>query len=183
MMKFVAAAILLAALSVSALAQGPPDNASIVAACGTPNKAYPAGSVQPLTENTDGLLCNGAVVVPSSGAAASVAPLIAGSASSSIVVCSAACNLYDAYVTAGATPGWLLVFNAVAAPSNGATTAGVASGNLQDCIAVPANTTQSLFTGGAPPERFTTGATLTFSSTACATLTLSATAFLHGRGK
>lgn len=119
---------------------------------------------------------------PSSSPTVGIAPGVAGSAVSSLVLKASGGNLYNIYVTAGATAGWLMVFNATALPANGATTAGNAAGNMQDCIAVPANTTQSITYNPGPPEVFSTGITAAFSSTACGTLTASATAFIHGSG-
>lgn len=118
---------------------------------------------------------------PSSSSAASVAPVV-GSLVSDVVACAAACNLYSATVTTAAVAGYLYLFNAVAAPADGAVTAGVASGNYQDCRAVAATTTLPVTYD--PPERFSVGAVAVFSATACGTLTKSATpVLLKARGK
>ncbi len=76
-----------------------------------------------------------------------------------------------------------MVFNATSALGNGATTAGVASGNLQECIAIPANGTGAISYMGAPPSAFSVGITAAISSTPCATLTLSTVGFIHGSVK
>lgn len=108
-----------------------------------------------------------------------IAPVVAGSAASSAVLKASAGNMLNIYVTP-ATDGWLQVFNATSLPANGATTAGVASGNLQDCIKAPANVTSSISYSPAQVESFSVGITAAFSSTNCATLTASANAFIHG---
>lgn len=102
------------------------------------------------------------------------APIISAAAESSHVFRAGPGALIDAYVTTGAAAGYVLIFNLTAAPSNGAVTP-------QDCVAVPANTTASLATMDQPPEWFTVGITAAFSTTGCFTLTLSNTAFFHGR--
>lgn len=112
-----------------------------------------------------------------------VTPVVAGSAASSAVIKASAGNLLSAYWTAGSTQGWGMIFNAVSLPSNGATTAGTAASNLQECIYVPANSTQSISYTDASPEAFSTGITMAFSSTSCASLTASATATLHGSAR
>lgn len=119
--------------------------------------------------------------VPSSAPAFGVAPVVGGSAVSSVIAKPAAGNLYSAYVTPTAA-GWLMVFNATSLPGDGATTAGTASGGLQDCIYAPANSTTGVDYSSAP-EVFTVGITVAFSSTACTTLTNSTVAFIHGSAK
>ena len=122
----------------------------------------------------------GSGFAPSSSASAGIAPAIAGSAASSAVLKSSPGNLYGVYATC-TSACWLMVFNAVAAPSNGATTAGVASGNMQDCIPIPAGGVGSI--NYLPPEVFSVGITAAISSTACATLTLCTVGFIHGSAK
>ncbi len=55
-MRLTLAAILALLWAGPALAQAP-SNVSVVTTCGTPNKTYVAGSVEPLTQNTSGLAC------------------------------------------------------------------------------------------------------------------------------
>jgi len=131
-------------------------------------------SFQPVT------ITNGALNVNTSGGVSNITPGVAGSASSSVVLKASSGNLYGAYVTTGATQGWLMVFNSTTAPSNESTTAGTASGNLQECVYAPANSTTGLTYASGPPEAFSAGITLMFSSTGCASLTASATGYLHG---
>jgi hypothetical protein len=116
----------------------------------------------------------GTAAAPSSAAGAGIVPVVSTAVESSHILKASAGNLYDAYVTTGATAGFLLIFNATSAPANGTVAP-------QDCLPVAANSQVSLFTNGAPPEGFTTGITAVFSSTGCFTQTLSATAFFHGR--
>jgi hypothetical protein len=116
-------------------------------------------------------------VAPSSTGAAGLTPVVGGSAASSQVLKASAGNLYSAYANSTVS-GYLMIFNATAAPSNGSTTAGTASGNLVQCVGPSTNPFLSFDPG--PPEAYSVGITAVFSSTSCATLTLSATAFFHG---
>lgn len=110
-----------------------------------------------------------------------ITPVVAGSGASSAVLLGVPGSFYGATVTPTVS-GYIMMFNAVAAPSNGGTTAGTASGNLQECIAAPANATTSIgYATG--PAAYTVGVTLVFSSTGCATLTASASAFINGRAQ
>lgn len=122
------------------------------------------------------------VPYPTATAAGGLAPVVAGSAASSVVAKAGAGNLYSAYATCTAAC-WLMAFNATSLPANGATTAGVASGNLQDCVPIASGGLGSISVGGGPPEVFTVGITLAISSTACATLTAATTGFIHASAK
>jgi hypothetical protein len=114
------------------------------------------------------------VIAPTSSAAAGITPVVSGSLEGSHVLKASAGNLYDAYVTTGTTPGYVMVFNATSAPGDGAVTP-------IDCIQAPPSQTTSLFSLASPPEVFSTGITIVFSTTGCFTKTISATAFFHGR--
>jgi hypothetical protein len=119
---------------------------------------------------------NGVDVAPSNAAGVGIAPAGTTAAASSLVLCSAACNVYDWHVTLTSVAGYVIAVNATSAPSNGAITGVLA------CIYVPvAPATTSLSSAGLPPIRATTGYTLLFSTTGCHTLTLSATAEIFGR--
>jgi hypothetical protein len=96
-----------------------------------------------------------------------------------ITLKTAAGVLFSAYVTTGGTAGYLMIFNAASNPSNGAVTAGLASGNLIDCVYAPAMSTTSLNYINTP-EAYTVGITAMFSTTGCGTLTASNAAFIHG---
>ncbi len=119
-------------------------------------------------------------ITPTSSAAAGIAPGAANAANNLVLKASAG-NLYDVYLTATAD-SWLYVFNATSAPSDGAVTAGIASGNYSQCIKVASGTTGSI-AYAAIPEVYTVGITAVISSTACGTLTKATTGFLHGRAK
>jgi hypothetical protein len=104
---------------------------------------------------------------------------VAGSASSSLVLKAGAGHLIGGYANCTAAC-WLMIFNSATAPSNGATTAGNASGNLQDCIPISAGGVGSINYSPQPLEFFSVGITAAISSTACGTLTLSTVGFIHG---
>lgn len=116
---------------------------------------------------------------PTSSASAAIAPVVSGSASSGVILKASAGNLYSVSATCSAAC-WLMVFNSATVPSNGSTTAGIASGNLQECIGIASGATGIISTIGGPPESFTTGISAAISSTACATLTLATTGFIRG---
>lgn len=101
-----------------------------------------------------------------------------GSAVSSCVLKASAGNLMSVYANCTAAC-WLMVFNSTTAPSNGATTAGQASGDLVHCIDISAGSSKSL-SFATFPGTFSVGMTAAISSTACATLTLSTVGFVHG---
>lgn len=132
----------------------------------------------PVTSSGGG---GGAVTISAtSSATGAITPCVAGSSASSCILKASTGNLYSVYATAGATAGYLMVFNSATLPSNGSTTAGTASGNLVECVNVAANSTSSISFNPGPPELFSTGITAAYSSTGCATLTASATAFIKG---
>jgi hypothetical protein len=108
-----------------------------------------------------------------------IIPVVGGSAASSQVLKASPGNLYSVYAECSAAC-WLMVFNSTTAPSNGATTAGVASGNMEECISISAHSVGSISYLPGPPANFSVGITATISSTECATLTLATTGFIHG---
>jgi len=103
---------------------------------------------------------------------------VCGSAVSSCVLKAGPGNLYGVYAECTAAC-WMMIFNSATAPSNGATTAGLASGNMVDCIDIAANSSKSL-SYAVYPIALSAGITVVISSTACATLTLSTVGFIHG---
>jgi hypothetical protein len=125
-------------------------------------------------DQTTAVTTNGVVIAPVAGSAAGITPVVSAAAEGSHVFKASAGNAYSIYVTTGATAGYLMVFNATAAPADGAVTP-------IDCIQAPANTTVSLSYSSGPPDVFSTGITGVFSSTGCFTKTISATAFFKGR--
>lgn len=117
---------------------------------------------------------NGVVIAPTSASTAGIAPVVSTALEGSHVLKASAGNLYSAYVTTGATPGLLMIFNATTAPADGAVTP-------IHCLEAPANSTVGLSFSGAPPESYATGITAVFSTgTSCVTKAVSATAFFHG---
>lgn len=125
----------------------------------------------------------GVVVLNSDGASSTdaVTP-VAGSLVNGIVGKASAGILYGGEITTAATAGYLYVFNSATVPADGAVTAGIASGNYQLCR--PVAVTTSLAFALDPPERYANGISAAFSTTACGTLTKSATAvFIKVRAK
>lgn len=109
----------------------------------------------------------------------SIPPVICGSAVSTCQLNSAAGYLYSVYADCTAAC-WLMVFNTTTTPTNGATTAGIASGNMQECIPIASGGTGGINYLPGPPSVFANGIYAAISSTACATLTLATTGFIHG---
>lgn len=101
-----------------------------------------------------------------------------GSAVSSCVLKASAGQFYGVYANC-TSACWVMLFNATSAPSNGATTAGNASGNLVECFEVAAGASKSLVYSPYPIA-FSVGITAAISSTACASLTLSTVGFVSG---
>lgn len=115
----------------------------------------------------------------SSSASAGITPVVTGSAASGLVLKATPGNLYSVYAECSAAC-WLMIFNSTTVPADGATTAGVASGNLQDCLAIPTGSNGSINYTPGPPEVFTVGISAAISSTTCATKTAATTGFIHG---
>ena len=87
----------------------------------------------------------------------------------------APCFLRTLYVTTGATGGWLMTFDAITAPANGAV-------QPIECVVAPSTNTTSI-DFGPTSEPYVTGLTAVFSTTGCHTLTVSNTAFFKGRSQ
>lgn len=111
---------------------------------------------------------------PSSAANAGTPPIATPLAAASLVLKASAGNLYGIEATAGASAGYLLIFDATSAPTDGTVTP-------KYCKNVPANTAVEL--AWIVPASFTTGITAVFSTTGCFTKTASATAFISGMVK
>ncbi len=122
------------------------------------------------------------ILSPSGNATAGITPVVGGSAVSSLVLKASAGSLYAAYANC-TSACWLMIFNSVSAPSNGATTAGVASGNMVECIPIGAGSVGGVNYAPGPPAVYSVGMTAAISSTACTTLTLSTVAMIHGMVK
>jgi hypothetical protein len=126
----------------------------------------------------------GALLAFQARSAEAIKSAVSAAAESSHVFCDATgaspvhkapCFLRSLYVTTGAVAGYVMTFNAVSAPADGAVTP-------VECIAAPANSTVSL-DFGETTEQYVTGLTAVFSSTGCFTKTASATAFFKLRAQ
>lgn len=123
-----------------------------------------------------------AMIAGNGQAAEAINSARSGAAESNHVFCDATgtapvhkapCQIRSIYVTTGASAGYLMTFNAVSAPADGAVTP-------VECVSVPATTTVSI-DFGTTAEPYVTGLTAVFSTTGCFTKTASATAFFKGR--
>ncbi len=115
---------------------------------------------------------------PSSDAANAVTPVVAGAGGSSLLVKGSAGNLYGASLTAGATAGFLIAYNAASVPAGGASLTAA-----QVIYAAPVLANGYVSIGDAAmPDRFSTGIVLLF-STSTTTYTVPTNPALHIRGK
>lgn len=122
---------------------------------------------------TTGMLWNGAtwalprgdiigayvVSTPTTAAANAITPVVASGASSLVIKASAG-NFYGASVTNSSVAGFLIVYNATAAPAGGAA---LTAGLILGCVAVAAGASGSIDVPNIP-DRFSTGITLLFST-------------------
>ena len=97
---------------------------------------------------------------------------VSAAAASSLVLRSVPGRIDIIQVNSGATPGYVMLHDAAAAPANGAVTPVLV-------WQLPANST--LTQGFDPPLQMATGGVLVFSTTGPTTQTLSATAWFAGR--
>jgi hypothetical protein len=81
--------------------------------------------------------------------------------------------LLAVYVTTGAVAGYITTYNSITVPADGASQTPI------NCVAVAANSSVGLNFAPQPPEFYSTGIAVAFSSTGCFTKTASATAFFH----
>ena len=150
-----------------------PVSGTVTSNAGTGTRTV-AGSVG-ISQTTD-ITTNGVEIAPTAAAAAGIAAGSSTAVEGSHVIKAGAGNLYDLYVTAGATAGFVMTFNATTAPADGAVTP-------VNCVQAAANQTTGLSFGSGPPEVYSTGISAVFSSTGCFTKTASATAFFKWRAK
>jgi hypothetical protein len=146
----------------------------------TVNAALPAGSAiigrTGIDQTTPGTT-NAVVLAPTSATGGAVAPQATQAAASNSVFKASAGNLYSIDVTVGATSGWVMVFDATSLPANGATTT-----TLKYCWpAISNGTVGGMSRSWHIPISFANGIVVGFSSTACNSLTASATAFFYGQ--
>lgn len=116
------------------------------------------------------------VATPSASANNAITPIVNGGVSSLVVKASAG-NLYYATIQAGATGGFLIAYNATAAPAGGAALTGSL---VLDIVPVAANGFATLG-GRAIPERYSAGIVLLF-STSLSTYTVPANLANHMKG-
>lgn len=116
------------------------------------------------------------VIGPSTDASAGLTPTVALGVSGLLLKASAG-NVFSAKMTAGATAGFFVLYNATALPGAGAA---LTAALILDCVAVPANGTVEL-AGKSVPVRCGTGAVLLFTTT-LATYTAPANLATHMAG-
>lgn len=115
--------------------------------------------------------------VPTSSANQSITPVV-GVGVTSLVVKASAGNFYSGSMASGATAGYLILYNATAAPAGGAA---LTAALTLAAIPVAANSWVSIG-GTGYPDRCSVGAVLLF-STSTTTYTVPANAALHMRGQ
>lgn len=101
-----------------------------------------------------------------------VAPVATTAVAGGQVLKASAANLYGLNVVSGASAGYVLVTNTTTVPADGAVTP-------LKCYALAANSSLDLNLRAAPVY-FSTGVSVSFSTTGCFTKTASATAFISG---
>lgn len=118
----------------------------------------------------------GIAVVPTPLGQYAIAPIVSASAENSHVLKAAAGNVYAVYAANHtATAGFLLLFNSLTAPGDGAVTPA-------GCAALPASGSASISYGSGPPGYYSTGIVAVLSSGAnCFTKTTGTiTGFIGG---
>lgn len=109
------------------------------------------------------------------GSLSGVAPAVTAAVGGGQVVKASGGNLYGLNVVSGASAGYVLVTNTTTVPADGAVTP-------LKCYVLPANSSLDLNLRAAPVY-FSTGISVSFSTTGCFTKTASATAFISGDAK
>lgn len=112
-----------------------------------------------------------AVDAPSTAAAVSLTPNASAAVASANTLKGSAGNLYRLNVVAGASAGYIMVFDATAAPADGAVT---------PKWVMPIAANAGINQGFSPPMRMAVGCTVVFSTTGPFTKTASTTAFIGG---
>lgn len=98
--------------------------------------------------------------------------VVSASAEGSHVLKASPGCLLSAYVTIGATAGYLMIFNSTTVPADGAVTP-------IECIPVAASSYVFLNFAPQPPEWYSTGISAAYSTTGCFTKTVGSGAFFH----
>lgn len=132
-----------------------------------------AAAATPISSaSSAGTTTQAVAIAPHTAASGAIVPTATSAVASVLVVKASAGNLYEWRVTSGASAGYVMLFNATAAPADGAVTP-------VDCVVVAANATVG--SGTIIPERYSTGIVVVFSTTGCFTKTASATAYIRAR--
>ena len=171
----------LAALILATLALACPAAAQVI-----PTYSYPSAGTPPTVQlqcsdsYTNCLPITSTNPLPiaaaaSTSASAGIAPSATVAVASSLIVKASAGNLYGVNVTAGASAGYVLIYNRTTAPADGTVTP-------VKCIPVAANAGID-WNFRSVPLYFATGIVVAFSTTGCFTQTLSATAFISADAK
>ena len=118
---------------------------------------------------TLGALAQTQCVVP---AGAPATPVVLTQTAGSMGIKIAPGCLLAVYATTSGSAGYLMVFNSLTVPADGAVTP-------RNCVYIPATTTIGLDFAPQPPEWYSTGITVAFSTTGCFTKTLTPVSFIH----
>lgn len=113
---------------------------------------------------------------PSAAPGVGIIPVVSAAAEANHVLKATPGNLYYLRATSGANAGYVLVFNAAAAPADGAAQTPVL------CEKLAANSSLAVF-DLSYPYYFSTGIVVSFSTTGCFTKTADATAFFSAQVK
>lgn len=124
-----------------------------------------------INPRTDAYGNNKTVQTPTDQAGAALLSSATTAVGSSLILKSTAGNLYGYNVVAGASAGYVMIFNSATVPADGAVTP-------LRCIPLAANA--GIDRSFDIPRRFTNGITIVFSTTGPFTKTASATAFIAG---
>lgn len=119
---------------------------------------------------------NGVEIAPTASALAGISTVSSTAIEASHIFKASAGNLYGMCITAGASAGFLMIFDAVTAPADGAVTP-------KDLMQVAANGTACISFGAGPPSSYATGITAVLSTTGPLTKTASATGYFQARFK
>ncbi len=115
----------------------------------------------------------GNCVVPAGAPATPVVSTSAQATAGGLVLKASPGCLIAVYLVNSSTAGYLMLFDSATIPANGAVTP-------IHCIPIAASSYQWLSFAPQPPEWYSTGMSLAFSTTGCFTKTVGAVLFMHG---
>lgn len=113
---------------------------------------------------------------PTASSTFALTPVVTSAVASSLVLKASAGNFYGLTTVAGASAGFVMLFDATTAPADGAVTP-------KECLPIAANSSNTISYIPGPPIAYTTGIVAVFSTTGCFSKTASATAFFSGKVK